>query len=75
MEGTLDCIQNEIGKFTANHEMRIGVVILEKLNPLNVHKLAKLTVASQGRRVMGFATMNQDISVAQMRFFEAHLNV
>jgi adenosine deaminase len=74
MEGTLDCILNEIEKFTANHEMRIGIVInanIEKLNPLDVHKLAELAVAYQGRGVLGFATTNQEIGVDQMRFFEA----
>jgi adenosine deaminase len=54
--------------------MRVGIVIganIEKLSPLDVHKLAELAVAYQGRGVLGFATTNQEIAVDQMRYFEA----
>jgi adenosine deaminase len=43
---------------------------VEKLSPLDVEKLAELTVAYRGRGVIGFATTSAEIKVAQMRYFE-----
>jgi adenosine deaminase len=74
MEAALNCVLDEIAKFRAAHEIRVAIVInanIEKLGPLDVHRLAQLAVAYQGRGVVGFATTTAEIGVAQMRFFEA----
>jgi adenosine deaminase len=73
-ETVLDCLLDEIEKFTRRHSLQVGIVInanLEKLSPLEVHGLAALAFAYYERGVCGFATTTAEISPGQMRFFAA----
>jgi adenosine deaminase len=76
-EQVLDCILDEVQQFTAAHEIQVSLVInanVVKLGPVTVHKLAKLAVSYLHKGVVGFATTTGEVTISEMRFFEATFN-
>lgn len=70
----VDMVLDEIQKFTNGRDMEVNLVLnanVQVLNPLEVQKVADLCVEYRGKGVVGFTTTTMEISVAQMRFYEA----
>jgi len=73
----LDCILEKVKEFRKGHNMKVSIVInanLTKFSPIEVHRLAQLTVSYLGKGVVGFATTTAEISVSEMKFYETIFN-
>lgn len=72
-EKFIDVVLDQINKFVEKKSIRVTVVInanVKALSPLQLQELAELAVAYQSRGVVGFTTTTEEITNAQMKFFQ-----
>lgn len=72
-EMLIDILDDEIRKFITQHKITIKIIISVNISvdsPIDVQKMAELTVASKNKNVAGFATVTQEITEKTMPYFQ-----